>query len=367
MSDDGYAKVKVYVYHEGQRVGMVRCVNSLQWMPEWSDVGEIKMVCALTTANQQLLQKWETLYNPDTPNLAAIIISVNADTDKSTITVRGQFSLRRFKQRIAKGSRIITDAAAGLLELCYTNLRGLPVTVPENAGFTAPCQETVEWIDCCAGIVQLAKAGGFGVRVRFDELTGSEQLELLQGKDRSVQGSEWYRGGFDTRLRNLTNVSQTMDVSDYANVALCGGEAPSENDAWQQLWIEVGDTAAQGANRHELWVDGSSVTHRHTIQKPDGSTEEATYTEEEYKNVLTNYATAALLNHYVDQSLKATAVDLVIRYGEDYDLGDRLPVKVPELGLEASAQVISIKLTYEATGRKIIPVFDNIEFGGDEN
>jgi len=257
MSEDA---VKVYVYHGAQRVGLVGNVISLQWMPEWEDVGEVKMVCSLTTKNRQLLQKWETLYNPDTPDLAAIIVYVNADTSKSTITVLGQFSLRRFKQRVAKGSRIITDAAAGLLELCRTNLRGLPVTVPESASFTAPCQETVEWIDCCAAIVQLAKAGGFGVRVRFDELTGVEQLELLQGKDRSVQGSEWYRGGFDTKLRNLTNVSQTLDASDYANVAICGGEAPTENDTWQQLWIEVGDTAAQGADRHELWVDGSSVS-----------------------------------------------------------------------------------------------------------
>lgn len=365
MSDEKEAKVKVYVYHEGQRVGLVRGVNSLQWMPEWADVGEIKMVCALTTKNRQLLQKWETLYNPDTPNLAAVIIYVNADTSKSTITVRGQFSLRRFKQRVAKGSRIITDAATGLLELCRTNLRGLPVTIPENVDFTAPCQETVEWIDCCAAIVQLAKAGGFGVRVKFDELTGTEHLELLQGKDRSVQGSEWYRGGFDTKLRNLTNVSQTLDVSEYSNVAICGGEAPTENDTWQQLWIEVGDTAAQGADRHELWVDGSSVTHRHTVQLADGSTTEAVYTDEEYKTALTNYATAALLNHYIEQMLKATAVDLVLHYGEDFNLGDRLPVRVPELDLEASAQITSVKLTYEATGRKVVPVFDNIEFGGD--
>lgn len=362
MSEDA---VKVYVYHGAQRVGLVGNVISLQWMPEWEDVGEVKMVCSLTTKNRQLLQKWETLYNPDTPDLAAIIIYVNADTSKSTITVRGQFSLRRFKQRVAKGSRIITDAAAGLLELCRTNLRGLPVTVPESASFTAPCQETVEWIDCCAAIVQLAKAGGFGVRVRFDELTGVEQLELLQGKDRSVQGSEWYRGGFDTKLRNLTNVSQTLDASDYANVAICGGEAPTENDTWQQLWIEVGDTAAQGADRHELWVDGSSVTHRHTVQLADGSTTEAVYTDEEYKTALTNYATAALLNHYIEQTIKATAVDLVLHYGEDFDLGDRLPVQVPELDLVASAQITSIKLTYEATGRKVIPVFDNIELGGD--
>lgn len=87
---------------------------------------------------------------------------------------------------------------------------------------------------------------------------------------------------------------------------------------------------------------------------------------DEYKNHPgIDSLTAALLNHYIEQTLKATAVDLVLHYGEDFDLGDRLPVRVPELNLVASAQITSIKLTYEATGRKVVPVFDNIEFGGD--
>lgn len=365
MSEDLYAKVKVYVYHGAQRMGLVRGITSLQWMPEWADVGEIKMVCALSDANRRLLQQWATLYNPDTPGIAAVITALTSDVDKNTITVRGRFSLCRFTQRVAKGTRTVTDAAAGVLEICRTNLRGLPVTVPESAAFTAPCAETVEWTDCCSAITQLAQAGGFGVRVTFDPGTGDEQLELLQGKDRSVQGSEWYRGYFGTRLRNLSAVSLVQDASDYANVVICGGEAPNESDTWQQLWIEVGDTAAQGTDRHELWVDGSSVTHRHTVQAADGSTTEAVYSESEYQTALTNYATAALLNHYIEQTLKATAADLVLHYGEDYDLGDRLPVRVPELGLVASAQITSIKLTYEATGRKVIPVFDNIELGGD--
>lgn len=362
MSD---AAVKVYVYHGAQRVGLVGNISSLQWMPEWADVGEIKMVCALNARNRRLLQQWDTLYNPDTPEIAAVITALTSDVEKTTITVRGKFGLCRFAQRIAKGTRTVTDAAAGVLEICRTNLRGLPVTVPDSATFTAPCSETVEWTDCCSAITQLAQAGGFGVRVRFDPLTGAERLELLQGKDRSVQGGEWYRGYFGTRLRNLSAVSLAQDASDYANVAICGGEAPTESDTWQQLWIEVGDTAAQGADRHELWVDGSSVTHRHTVQNADGSTTEAVYTEEEYKTALTNYATAALLNHYIEQTLKATTVDLLLHYGEDFDLGDRLPIRVPELDLVASAQITSIKLTYEATGRKVVPVFDDIEIGGD--
>lgn len=367
MSDSTIEKttLKLYVYHGTQRVGLVESASSLQWMPAWDDVGEFKLVCAASPQNRARLVKWATLYNPDTPELSAVVTAVYMDTAKSTMTVRGQFSLCRFKQRVAKGSRLITDAAGGLLEVCRTNLRGLPIAVPESAGFTVPCQETVEWIDCCKAIVQLAKAGGFGARVRFDKNTAAETLELCRGTDRSIQGTEYYRGYFGTRMQNLSGVSQEDDGSDYANVVLCGGEKPSEQDSWQQLFLEVGDTAATGAARHELWVDGSGVTHRHTIQKPDGSTEEATYTEEEYKTALTNYATAALLEHLGGMTLTATAKDKPLRYGEDYDLGDIVPLRVPELNMTASARVCSVKLIYEHTGRTVEPIFDNITFGGD--
>ncbi len=357
--------LKLYIYHGSRRMGLVESVSSLQWMPAWNDVGEFKLVCAASSKNRTQIIKWDILYNPDTPDLAAIITAIDIDTAQFTMTVRGQFSLRRFKQRVAKGSRTITDAVKGLLELCRTNLRGLPVTVPESSDFAVPCQETVEWIDCCTAITQLAKAGGFGARVRFDKTTASETLELLRGIDRSIQGTENYRGYFGTRMKNLSGVSMEDNGSDYANVVICGGEKPTEQDSWKQLVLEVGDTGSSGTNRHELWVDGSTVTHRHTVQKSDGSTEEATYTEEEYKTALTNYATAALLNHLGGLKLKATATDKQLRYGEDYNLGDIVPLRVLELGMTASARISSVKLIYEHTGRTVEPVFDNITFGGD--
>lgn len=356
---------KLYIYKDTQSVGLVESISSLQWMPAWADVGEFKLICAASAKNCRNLTKWTTLYNPDTPDLSAIVVAVTTEPGKNTMTVRGKFSLLRFKQRVAKGTRAITDAAAGLLELCRTNLRGLPVTVPEAAGFTAPCQETVEWLDCCNSIVQLAKAGGFGVRVRFDRDTGTESLELLHGVDRSRQGSEAYRGFFSTQMKNLSSPSLEDDGSDFANVVLCSGEKPTEQDPWQQLIVEVGDTKATGADRHELWVDGSGVTHKHTVQLADGSTQEAIYTEEEYKAALTNYATAALLNHLGGRTLKATASDSPLHYGTDYALGDIVPLRIPEMDLAATARVSSVKLIYEKTGRTAEPVFDTITIGGD--
>lgn len=367
MSDTAIDRhmLKLYIYHGTRRAGLVESASSLQWMPAWADAGEFKLVCAASTKNRAGLVKWATLYNPDTPELSAVITAVNTETAQNSMTVRGKFSLYRFQQRIAKGSRTVTDAASGLLELCRTNLRGLPITVPQEAGFTASCSETLDWPDCYQAILQLAKAGGFGVRVRFDKDTAAETLELLHGVDRSQQASENYRGYFGTRMQNLSSPSLEDDGSSYANVVLCGGEAPTEQDSWQQLFLEVGDTAATGAGRHELWVDGSSVTHRHTIQLADGSTEEATYSEAEYKTVLTNYAMAALLEHLGGRTLKATATDKLLRYGEDYALGDIVPLRVPELDMIASARVSSIKLIYEQTGRTLEPVFDNITLGGD--
>ena len=102
---------------------MVDSANSLQWAPAFADVGEIKLVCGATATNRAMLVQGAVLYNPDTPGLAALIVATELDSDARKLTVRGKFTLQRFAQRIAKGKTTVTDAAAGLLDLCRANLR----------------------------------------------------------------------------------------------------------------------------------------------------------------------------------------------------------------------------------------------------
>lgn len=97
-------------------------------------------------------------------------------------------------------------------------------------------------------------------------------------------------------------------------------------------------------------MDGSSVKHKYTVQNADGSTTEKTYTETEYQTAVQNYARAALANHLGTRQLKCTAADSQMIYGQDYALGDIVPVRVEEIGLEATARVASIKIIYESTG-----------------
>lgn len=221
--------LRLYVYQNGERMGMVDSSNSLQWAPAFADVGEIKLVCGATATNRAMLVQGAVLYNPDTPGLAALIVATELDSDARKLTVRGKFTLQRFAQRIAKGKTTVTDAAAGLLDLCRANLRELEVALPDAADFTAPCEAVdLEWVTCLDAMTQLAETGGFGLRCAFDPATGSETLELLQGKDRSAPGSDLYMGYFSTRMQNLSSPTYTEDASDYANVVLCGGEEPSE-------------------------------------------------------------------------------------------------------------------------------------------
>lgn len=95
--------LRLYVYQNGERVGMVDSANSLQWAPAFADVGEIKLVCGATATNRAMLVQGAVLYNPDTPGLAALIVATELDSDARKLTVRGKFTLQRFAQRIAKG------------------------------------------------------------------------------------------------------------------------------------------------------------------------------------------------------------------------------------------------------------------------
>ena len=150
--------LRLYVYQNGERVGMVDSANSLQWAPAFADVGEIKLVCGATAANRAMLVQGAVLYNPDTPGLAALIVATELDSDARKLTVRGKFTLQRFVQRIAKGKTTVTDAAAGLLDLCRANLRELEVALPDAADFAAPCGAVdLEWVTCLDAMTQLAR------------------------------------------------------------------------------------------------------------------------------------------------------------------------------------------------------------------
>jgi len=336
------------VYDGTERVDTIEGIESLQWMPLFAGAGEIKLVCAGSEKNLSLLQPWRRLYNPDTPTMAAVIIYVQSElTDKGALRmmVRGRFSLWWWSRRACTGRRTVTDAVSGLLSIAAEYQHGLPVTLPDSGGISAACEEVIEWCDCLTAFEQLAKVGKFGLCHTFKPETGAETLAVVWGRDRSDPASDDYRGYLGTMSQNVGDVTVTIDGTDYANVAICYAET-SERPT---VIVEVGASDATGTDRHELLVDGSSVKY--------GAN---------YEDSLRRYAEGALLNSLIVSETKATAADTNLVYGRDYQLGDILPIIVPELHLRASAQVESVRLIYEKGRRTVRPVFGKFSVRRDD-
>lgn len=340
---------KLIVYNADGPAGMVDAIDTVQWMDEYKDVGEIKILCAATGNNLALLQQWRLVYNPDTPNIVGLITYVKkslSDKGKLQIEARGSMSVCRWAQRIVYGSISFSDAAEGIMTLARDNLRGLPVTVG-YAGITASCSETIKWGSVLAGMKQLASAGGLGFHNFFDPLTMAESLVVDKGMTR-ISGSE-YRGYFGTEMQNISDAQIVQDGHNYSNVAVCVGATDPDHVA--PAIITVGQSV--DAARRELYVDCSSVSY--SYRAADGTQKQ--YTDAEYAAALTSKGALALLDHYNTQSIKATTQDISLVYGTDYDLGDILPVRMPELGIYAKARVEAITITYDKNGRTVRPTF----------
>jgi hypothetical protein len=63
-------------------------------------------------------------------------------------------------------------------------------------------------------------------------------------------------------------------------------------------------------------------------------------------------------------SISCDVTQTNIRYGTDYRLGDRMPVKLPEYGIYASARIASVTLIYEREGNKIAALLSDFELEG---
>ena len=353
----------LYSYQDKRRMGLIEGIESLQWMPEWQSAGEFKLMCSCNSKNQSLLTDWSVLYNPDTPNIAAVITYVDKSINKQghkVLEARGEFTACRWKQRAIIGNVEVSDAVSGILSVANANKRELEVEIGTSSE-TAAIDYTASWGSCYEAFCDMAEAGDIGFQHMFNPVTGVETLQILTGTDRSDQGSGDYVGYFGTPPQNVASASTTLDYSDYGNVGVCNGEAPAEGDSFTQQIVYVGQTELTGNNRHEIYIDGSGVSHTYQVNDGQGGTTSATYTEEEYRAVLINYATAALLKHMNPLTIKLEARNTVPVYGTDYEMGDTMPIIIKEIGLRAKATVTAVKLIYEESGKSMELTFSNFK------
>ena len=118
----------LYVYNPArERIGLVEDVRSLQWLSEYQDAGEIKLVCSATEKNRALLVDGNRLYCTEQPE-SAIIRQTQIDDDgkDAKLTVRAVLSAARWADRVVMATEQVHNAEAGMLSLTTKHRRGLP-------------------------------------------------------------------------------------------------------------------------------------------------------------------------------------------------------------------------------------------------
>lgn len=182
-----------------------------------------------------------------------------------------------------------------------------------------------------------------GITTRFDRQTSDgtvfEYLEKIATecdigfrirKDGSKLLFECYKPGINTEARFATKWGNVLDLTysnssvDYKNVAVVAGAGQGAN----RITVVVGDTAATGVDRREVYIDARDV------QPEEDETEEA------YRERLASYGWEQLAEQPIIEN-----VDFVVQ--GNVSLGDVVSVKVPEFGVDIMARVISLTTTME--------------------
>ena len=146
---------------------------------------------------------------------------------------------------------------------------------------------------------------------------------------------------FSPDYENLQKAQYECDITDYATCVYVAGEGENENRIIQS--VSTGET---GLDRVEKWVDARD------LQK-DSKT-----TDTQYQAILKARCVEVLQNSAFTE---AFAGDVAFTsqwvYGEDYSLGDRVIVEVPEWGISALYRVVEITEQQTASGYQLQPTF----------
>lgn len=343
----------LYVYNASlERIGLVEDIRSLQWLSEYQDAGEVKLVCSATQKNTALLVDGNRLYCTEQSESAVIREVILEDKGKdATLTVRAPFSVSRWADRIVMATENISGVEIGMLGLTTKHRRGLLGTTAAAKGFVAKTDTQITWGSVLAAEISLATASGLGFREHFAPETGVETFEVYQGTNRTTGNS--YNGYFGDDIDNLSSLKIIQGSADWKNVAVVGGQG--EGAARKIITVTLGRYA--GDDRRELWVDAKDIVQTYQVATPDGqggyTYSEATYTESQYTALLEARGLEKLAAQLRTLEVSAALGQGLMRYGQDYFLGDIVPLKITRYGLRLSARVSAVRTVYEKTGKSV--------------
>lgn len=366
-----------------ERIDILRKYTFMQYTDKFNGVGEFKINAILCDENLYLFDKNEVFFVAFDRAIMGRIDKVVKDSDSEferTIEITGRMIKYKLQTSVVYKQQIYSGRTAEVVKQLVKNNMCVGSVGDKryiNFEFNIPSDRLSEmtqinngqWTggsvyDAVQPLLQQDKMG-------FDILPViTERYELgVQAPITNIQ--KWYfniRFGedrtknnqsgnkpieFSHSLSNLMRSTYEKDMKDYCNVTYVAGEGEG-ND---RTWIEVYQDGIKGTDdewdavgwlRDELFVDARD------LQK---TTDNKSYTDAEYKEILTQRGKEKLKEHIVFVSYDSTVINEneKYKYGRDFYNGDFVTVVDNELGITVDAQITEVTKSREGS-REILDI-----------
>lgn len=358
-----------YIYNVArERIGILQHVNAVQWLENYQSPGEVKIEAQATPDNLAMLIDGNRIYNTDTNTVARICHRDIVQTEsEKLITARADITSELLSDRVLMATENVKVAETAMYDLYSKNRRALPIAIGAAEGYTERADMEITWGSVLEAQKKLAEASGLGFTVLFDPETAEETFTVYKGLNRANDQSESYVGYFGTDVGNIQNTSVSFGSADFKNVAVVAGAG--EGTGREIRTVSLGSVS--GESRRELYVDARDLQREYQVANPTGEVDEKgnpiytyetkTYTDAEYNSMLDARGLEKLAECLKTFSITCDIMQNNILYGIDYFLGDRMPVKLPEYGIYASACISSVTMVYENEGTKITAILSDFE------
>lgn len=366
-----------------ERIDILRKYTFMQYVDKFNGVGEFKINAILCDENLYLLDKKEVFFVAFDRTTMGRIDKVVKDSDSEferTIEITGRMIKYKLQTSVVYKQQIYSGRTAEVVkQLVENNMCVGSIGNKRYINFEFYMQDdrlnemtqinNGQWTGGSVydAIQPLLQADSMGFEILPEIAERCEIAEsapitnilkwhfnILLGEDRTRNNQ---RGNkpivFSHSLSNLTRSTYEKDMKDYCNVAYVAGEGEGN----VRTWIEVYQDDVSGTDnewnavgwlRDELFVDARD------LQK---TIDNKTYTDAEYKEILTQRGKENLKEHIVFVLYDSTVTNEngKYKYGKDFYNGDFVTIVDNELGITVDAQITEVTKSREGS-REILDI-----------
>lgn len=327
---------------EMELIGFVSGITSLQWHRKLNTPGEFELHVAPSADNASYLQLENLVWLQGKPEAGVIeSVEIRKDSSGPEMTVRGRFLESYMDRRLIRPFYSIDN---GNVETAIRAIYSMAVAIPRvSLGSTIGITDKVSFQATYKSLLEyeekLAQYADIGFRFRPDFNARTITFELYTGTDRTTGQTDRPQVIFSPEYSNLESVTYTRSTDTYKTVCYVGGQG----EGTARTWVTSGDDSLTGLDRREAELDATDIS------------KEGGMTDAQYQAALKQRGNDKLIKEYCMTRSYDADINPAgnFSYPTDYDLGDRVTVRMPEYGIETEERITEVNEVYESGAYKI--------------